>query len=214
MKFESLSIGNLSATYAASEDALLVLAHGAGAGHDHPHMTAIAKALQHVGIGTLRYNFPFIEAGKRRVDTPSVCIATIAEALATAERLAGNVPLLIGGHSFGGRMSTHFAAERDADVAGVICFSFPLHPPKKPAVERAAHLPAIKTPQLFLSGDRDALAKPDLLRATLTPLPRATLHWLETADHSFKILKSTRKSSEDIYDEAGRVTSKWIRSAC
>ncbi len=212
MTFRSYRISGLSAKYAAPKDAMLVLAHGAGAGHDHPHMTALAKALQKAGIGTLRFNFPFIEAGKRRVDKPAVCLETIAEALAEAEKLVSNMPLLVGGHSFGGRMSTHLASEKILDITGVVCFSFPLHPPGKPSVSREAHLSSITKPQLYISGDRDKLARPDLLKATLDPLPLATLHWLETADHGFKILKRSRRSDENIYDELSRVTSEWLRS--
>ena len=177
-------------------------------------MTALAQALQQVGIGTLRFNFPFIQTGKRWVDKPNVCISTIAKALATAQQLAEKVPLFVGGHSFGGRMSTHFAAEWSVDINGVVCFSFPLHPHNKPSIDRATHLAKITIPQLFLSGDRDPLARKDLLSATLGPLPLATLHWLETANHGFKIIKRTRKSKEDIYDEAARVTSHWLRSVC
>ena len=108
---------------------MLVLAHGAGAAHDHPHMTALADALQKAGIGTLRFNFPFIEAGRRHVDKPIVCLEAIAEALAKAEKLVSGIPLLIGGHSFGGRMSTHLAAERALDITGVILFWFALTTP-------------------------------------------------------------------------------------
>ena len=212
MTLKFYRINNLSATYAEAKDAVLVLAHGAGAAHDHPHMTALAEALQKVGIGTLRFNFPFIEAGKRRVDKPAVCLETIAEALAKAEKLVGEMPRLIGGHSFGGRMSTHLASGKALDITGVVCFSFPLHPPNKPSVNRAAHLYGITKPQLYISGDRDKLARPDLLESTLDMLPLATLHWLKTADHGFKIIKRTRSSDENIYDEVSRVTSEWFRS--
>ncbi len=211
---QSLQIGRLSASYLPGDAALLVLSHGAGADHQHPHMTAISQSLQRVGLGTLRFNFPFMEDGRRRVDSQAICLTAIAEALSKARELSGNVPILVGGHSFGGRMSTHFAAANRADVAGVVCYSFPLHPAKKPAVDRATHLHRVNVPQLYLSGNRDTLAYPKLLEATLDPLPQATLHWLDTADHGFKILKRTRQSAENVYDEAARIARTWFRSMC
>ena len=202
----------LSAIYspAGNGSALLVLAHGAGANFEHDHMSALSSALNNVGISTLRFNFPFMEEGKRRVDNPDVCINTIACAVATANRLCPKVRLFIGGHSFGGRMSTHYAVEQPTSAVGIILFSFPLHPSKKPAIKRAAHLGAINEPMLFLSGDRDTLAEAKLLQSVTGPLGNARLHWLETADHSYKILKRTRKSAENVYAEAARVASAWI----
>ena len=202
----------LSAIYspAGNASALLVLAHGAGANFEHDHMSALSSALNNVGISTLRFNFPFMEEGKRRVDNPDVCIDTIARAVATANRLCPKVRLFIGGHSFGGRMSTHYAVEQPSSAVGIILFSFPLHPSKKPAIKRAAHLGAINEPMLFLSGDRDTLAEAKLLQSVTGPLGNARLHWLETADHSYKILKRTRKSAENVYAEAARVASAWI----
>lgn len=202
----------LSAIYSpvAGASALLVLAHGAGANLEHDHMSALSLALNNVGISTLRFNFPFMEEGKRRVDKPDVCIATIAQAVATANRLCPKAKLFIGGHSFGGRMSTHYAVEQPSGADGIILFSFPLHTSKKPAIKRAAHLGAINKPMLFLSGDRDTLADAKLLQSVTRPLANARLHWLETADHSYKILKRTRKSTENVYTEAARIASAWI----
>tara|TARA_B110000977_G_C11032709_1_gene475872 strand:- start:943 stop:1590 length:648 start_codon:yes stop_codon:yes gene_type:complete len=195
---------------AGHASALLVLAHGAGAGFEHDHMSALSLALNNMGISTLRFNFPFMQEGRRRVDNADVCIATIARAVATATRLCPKVKLFVGGHSFGGRMSTHYAVEHPSTAAGIILFSFPLHPSKKPATKRAAHLSAINEPMLFLSGDRDTLAEAALLQSVTAPLANARLHWLETADHSYKILKRTRKSAEHVYAEAARVASAWI----
>lgn len=211
MNFQALRIGGgLSALHGAGSDALLVLAHGAGAGHDHHHMNSIAETLARVGIGTLRFNFPFIEGGRRRVDKPEVCLQAFDEAITVAASLSEGMPLLMGGHSFGGRMATHYAAEKRPAVGGVVCFSFPLHPAKKPATKRAAHLPEVTVPMLFLSGTRDNLANPALMTEVTDPLPEATVHWLDTGDHSFKILKRSRESTEDIYDEAARVAKTWL----
>ena len=107
-------------------------------------------------------------------------------------------------------MATHYAVEQPTNAVGIILFSFPLHSSKKPAIKRAAHLGAINEPMLFLSGDRDTLAEAVLLQSVTGPLANARLHWLETADHSYKILKRTRKSAENVYAEAARVASAWI----
>lgn len=214
LNLRNLKLDNsqLSAIYSPADNAsaLLVLAHGAGAGFEHAHMNALSKALNNAGISTLRFNFPFTEEGRRRVDKTDVCIDSIDHAVATAKRLCTKSKLFIGGHSFGGRMSTHYAAEHRDVATGIILFSFPLHPSKKPAITRAAHLPAIKQPMLFLSGERDTLADAELLQSVTGPLANAQLHWLETADHSYRILKRTRKSAEDVYAEAARVASAWI----
>ncbi len=197
----------------ASGKRLLILAHGAGAPCVHPHMESIARSLEAADIGTLRFNFPFMEENRRRVDKTDVCLDTFEQILNKARALQPEATLYLGGHSFGGRMSTHYAVERDiAEVAGLILFSFPLHVAKKPATKRADHLPGIPLPMLFLSGTRDALAEPELLKGVTEQLSNATLHWIETADHSFKILKRTRSSTEDVYTEAARVTSQWITS--
>ncbi len=214
LNVQTLKLDNttLSAIYSpvGNASALLVLAHGAGAGLDHAHMNALSDALNDSGINTLRFNFPFMEDGRRRVDKPDVCIESITCAVKTANRLCPKVKLLIGGHSFGGRMSTHYAIEHPNTAAGIILFSFPLHPGKQPAITRAAHLGAIKEPMLFLSGDRDTLAEAKLLTSVTDPLANAQVHWLATADHSYNILKRTRKSAEDVYAEAARVASAWI----
>lgn len=179
----------------------------------HAHMQNIADALSRQSIATFRFNFPYMEAGGGRTDKPEICVETFANAIALARERAGSLPIFIGGHSFGGRMSSHYAAERGGDdeaIEGLVYFSFPLHPAKKPDTRRAVHLRDIAQPQLFLSGTRDALADPELLRATVASLPNAILHELDTADHGFRILKRTRQSAEDVYDEAARIAAGWI----
>ncbi len=201
----------LASKNVAADAPVLVFGHGAGANLQHAHMTAIADALGDQGIGTFRYNFPYMELGKRRVDKQEVCLQTIDAALAAAiERFEGH-PILLAGHSFGGRMSSHYAASNpDADISGLVFFSFPLHLAKKPATKRAAHLPDITRPMLFLSGDRDALADTKLLEGVTGDLPLATLHWLYTADHSYKILKRTRVDMIDVYEEAATEVAAWF----
>lgn len=189
--------------------AALVLAHGAGAGMEHRHMQALADAFGRRGIATLRFNFPYMEAGKSRTDPPDVASAAIAAA-ADAARARTKLPLWVGGHSFGGRMSTHAVAEHGLEAAGLILCSFPLHMPGKPDVKRAAHLGKVSRPMLFLSGTRDELAERELLARAVSGLPRAEIHWLDTADHGFKVLKRSRASTEDVYDEAARVARDFI----
>ena len=193
--------------------AALVLAHGAGAGMRHRNMQSIADSFARHGIATLRFDFPFIEAGRKRVDPPAVAIAALAEAFAAAEERT-RLPVWLGGHSFGGRMASHAVLERGLAPAGLIFCSFPLHPPGKPGTDRARHLAQIARPMLFLSGTRDALAEPALLEGVVAGLAQAELHWLETADHGYRVLKRSRQTPETVYDEMGRVARDFVdRSA-
>ena len=196
--------------------ALLVLAHGAGADFRHANMTSISDALARQGVATLRFNFPFMEEGRRRVDAQAVSLETIAAALETAAGAAADLPCFLGGHSYGGRMASHAMAEAmpgTDSVRGLVFCAFPLHPPKKPDTARAAHLSAIGVPMLFLSGSRDALATPELLEGVVAGLPGlASLHWLATADHSYKVLKRSRQLEEDVFDELARVAAGFVNA--
>lgn len=190
---------------------MVVLAHGAGADFRHTNMLAIAEAFADQGIATLRFNFPFMEKGRRRVDRPDVSMDAIAVAVAAAAE--EGLPLYLGGHSFGGRMASHAVVERQLPVRGLIFCSFPLHQPKKPLLKRAEHLPQIDVPMLFLSGTRDALAEPVLLEEVIAGLgERATLHWLDTADHSYRILKRQRPVSPTVFEEMAGVARAFITS--
>ncbi|MDH3642880.1 MAG: alpha/beta fold hydrolase [Gammaproteobacteria bacterium] len=189
--------------------ALVVLAHGAGADFRHANMLAIAEAFADQQIATLRFNFPFMEKGRRRVDRPDVSMDAIAAAVVAAAE--EGLPLYLGGHSFGGRMASHAVVERELPVRGLIFCSFPLHQPKKPSLSRAEHLPRIDVPMLFLSGTRDALAEPVLLEEVIAGLgKRAMLHWLDTADHSYKILKRQRPASPTVFEEMAGVARAFI----
>lgn len=189
--------------------AALVLAHGAGAGMTHRHMEALADAFARFGIATLRFNFPFIETGKSRVDSPQVATARIAEAF-TAVRERTSLPIWLGGHSFGGRMASHAVLDRKIEPRGLIFCSFPLHNPGKPSLKRAEHLSGIARPMLFLSGTRDELANRELLEQIVPGLRSAELHWLDTADHGFKVLKRSRHGAKDVYDEAARIARAFV----
>jgi predicted alpha/beta-hydrolase family hydrolase len=180
--------------------AALVLAHGAGAGMTHASMQAIATAFERRGIATLRFDFPYMAAGRKRVDPPDVATAAIAAAFAAAAERT-KLPIWLGGHSFGGRMASHAILDRALPAAGLIFCSFPLHMPGKPDTKRAQHLAAIAQPMLFLSGTRDALAEPRLLEPLVASLPTATLHWLDTADHGYRVLKRQRGRADGVFDE-------------
>ena len=151
------------------------------------------------GISTLRFNFPFKELGKSRVDAQDVSVATVAAALAFA-RETFDGPHYLGGHSYGGRMATHAVVDRGLDAAGLIFGSFPLHPAGKPSTRRADHMDAIDAPMLFLSGTRDGLAHPEPLTQVVDRLG-ATLRWLDTADHGYRVLKRTRTRGDDVFTE-------------
>lgn len=207
--------GELSAELLRPPDAhsLLVLAHGAGAGFRHATMIALSEALAARGVATLRFNFPFMEAGRRRADSRPVAVAAIAAACEAAGRLAADLPQFLGGHSFGGRMASHAAAERAVSPRGLVLLSFPLHPANRPGVERAAHLPAVDVPMLFLSGTRDALAEPALLKSTLERLAdRARLHWLEDADHGYRARKRVRRDPRPVFEEIAEAVDGFLRS--
>ena len=192
--------------------ALLVMAHGAGANMHHTHMQSLAIALYQRNIATLRYNFPFLENGRKGRDSRATTIATVRAAVTTGNQLAGTLPLLAGGHSFGGRMTSLAQAEHTLDgVQGLVFFSFPLHPPGKPGIDRAVHLAEINQPMLFISGSRDKLASQPLLDSVLVRLGKAgALHYLATADHSYTILKRQRQGTDDVYTETAGVVCHWI----
>lgn len=179
--------------------ALLVLAHGAGAGMTHRSMAAIADDLAERGVATLRYQFPYMQRGGKRVDPPPVAHAAVRAAVAEAGRRAPDLALFAGGRSFGGRMTSQAQALAPlVGVRGLVFFAFPLHPAGRPSLERAAHLSAITVPLLFLQGTNDALAELDLLRQTIAALgDRVTLVLIDDADHSFHVpAKTGRKDAE------------------
>ena len=191
-----------------------VLAHGAGAGMTHPFMESVARALMARGMATLRYQFPYTEAGGRRPDPPGVLRATVRAAVARAGELLPSLKLFAGGKSLGGRMTSHAAAERQLDeVAGLIFLGFPLHPPKRPAIERAEHLERVGQPMLFLQGTRDDLADLTLVREVCGGLgDRVTLPVVEGADHSFGVLKRSGRTGSEVMDELADTIAGWCRT--
>ncbi len=167
--------------------AVVVLAHGAGAGMVHPFMKALSEALGKLDMATIRFNFPFIENKKGRPDLPAVAHATIEAAIAFAKKKFPDIPMFAGGKSFGGRMTSQLMAAKNlASVNGIILFGFPLHQPGNAGVERAEHLKDVKVPMLFLQGTRDALADFILIQQVVKGLKKSKLVSFESADHSFK----------------------------
>jgi uncharacterized protein len=205
--------GEVSALLVRPENVshLLVLGHGASTNMRHSTLQSIAERLAEVGIATFRYNFPYSENGKGR-DGQAVCTETIRSAIAAAHRTAPDLPLLAGGHSFSGRMTSTAASESPLEgVIGLVFFSFPLHLAGKPETKRADHLAAVAIPMLFLSGSRDELAEMNLLKPVCEKLGKlATLHVLDTADHGYKVLKKSRTSPEDVFVEMARVVKEWV----
>ena len=190
---------------------LYVLAHGAGAGMRHRFMEAVARALAERNVATLRYQFPYTEAGRRSPDPPGILQATVRAAVATAADIVLGLPLLAGGKSLGGRM-TSAAASRSplTGVRGLVFLGFPLHAPNRPGIERAEHLEAVSFPMLFLQGTRDALADLGLMQTVCERLgSRATLHVVEGGDHSFGVLKRSGRNEAEVIAELGDTIVEW-----
>ena len=190
---------------------LLVYAHGAGAGMRHAFMEQSCRLLAEQGIATLRYQFPYSEQGRRAPNPPAVLQATVEAAVRTATKLARGLPLLAGGKSMGGRMTSMAAAEgRLPTVRGLVFFGFPLHASGKPGITRGEHLSQVMLPMLFLQGTRDKLAELDLLAPLCKDLgERATLHVIEEADHSFHVPKRSGRSDEEVLQEIARRIATW-----
>jgi predicted alpha/beta-hydrolase family hydrolase len=196
----------------ASVEACYVFAHGAGAGMNHAFMEAIAEGLAQRRIASLRFNFPFMDQGSKRPDSPAVAHAAIRAAIAEAARRMPDVPLFAGGKSYGGRMSTQAqAAEPLPGVKGIVLVGFPLHPAGKPSTERAAHLAGVKRPMLFLQGTRDDLADLDLITQTTESLgKKASLHVVEGADHAFHVLVRSGRTDAQVREELLDTMAAWI----
>jgi predicted alpha/beta-hydrolase family hydrolase len=209
--------GEVSALLLRPADArwMLVLAHGAGAGMSHAFMEALAEELAEVQVATLRYQFPYMEERRGVPDRPKVLTATVAAAVRAAKEVAPGLRLLAGGKSMGGRMSSQAAAEGFLnEVRGLVFFGFPLHPPKQPGTKRAEHLSKVAMPMLFLQGTRDALADLRLLRPICKALgARATLQVVETADHSFHVLKKSGRNDQEVLRELAVATAAWAEKA-
>lgn len=211
------SKGEVSGLLLRQQDAraLLVLAHGAGAGMEHPFMTQLAGAFAAEGIATLRYQFPYTEAKGKRPDPAPVLEATVRSAVAAAEKAAPKLPIFAGGKSMGGRMTSRAASDgAGLPVRGIVFFGFPLHGAgKEPGVERAQHLAEVRVPMLFLQGTRDSLARLDLIEKVCGGLPKATLHVVDGADHGFHVPKSSGRTDVQVIEGLAKTTAAWIDAA-
>jgi predicted alpha/beta-hydrolase family hydrolase len=194
--------------------AALVLAHGAGAGQRSPFMAGFAKALAALGVDAMTFNFPYAEQRRRLPDRRPVLHACYRSAVHTARRhveSAGRC-LFIGGKSMGGRMATEVAAaDKDLAVSGLVLLGYPLHPPGRPADLRAAHLPGVNRPMLFVQGTRDSFGTPAELGPILTSLtPPTTLHVVAGGDHSFKVARASQQEQAAVFDDVQRTIAEWI----
>ena len=206
--------GEVSGVLLEPEDAraLLVLGHGAGAGMRHPFMEHIARDLAARGIATLRYQFPYMEERRKRVDPQDVAEATVRAAIHTARQELAELPLFAGGKSYGGRMTSNALSKSpDRVVRGIVFYGFPLHMPKKPARARAEHLSRVEQPLLFLQGTRDDLADLGLITEVVAELgENATMHIVEGADHSFAVLKRDGRTAKGVHEELAAVVTDWM----
>jgi uncharacterized protein len=210
------AIGQVSASLMLPPDAwlLYVLAHGAGAGMRHRFLGAISAALAERGVATLRYQFPYMEAGRRRPDPPQVSHASVRAAVAKAAEIAPGLSLVAGGKSFGGRMTSAAAAVTLLPgVRGLVFLGFPLHPPGQPGTSRADHLDRVDVPMLFLQGTRDEFARLDLITDVCEGLePNATLHLVDDGDHSFGVPKRSGRTPAEVLTELTDTIEQWSRA--
>jgi predicted alpha/beta-hydrolase family hydrolase len=193
--------------------ALLLLAHGAGAGMRHRFMEEVAAKLADQNVATLRYQFPYMEKRTKRPDPESVLTDTVRAAVAAAKKHAGKLPLFAGGKSMGGRMTSLAASQEPLDgVRGLIFFGFPLHGAGRPGAERGQHLAEIKIPMFFLQGSRDALAELKLLKPLCAKIGEsAELFVVDGGDHSFHMLKSARWSDVEVLEDVVKKAAGWMK---
>jgi uncharacterized protein len=219
MTAEQLSIdlghgGSVSALLVRPQAAraCYVLAHGAGAGMTHRFMEEVTSGLADRDIATLRYQFPYMEKGSRRPDAPAVAHAAVRAAVAEAALRCASLPLVAGGKSFGGRMTSQAQAIKPLPgVRGLVFLGFPLHPAGKPATERATHLGQILIPMLFVQGTQDKLAEPALIGPVVAALGSASLHQVEAADHSFHVPARSGRNDGEVMTEILDAVAAWVR---
>ncbi len=206
--------GDVSALVSIPDDVryVYVLGHGAGAGMRHHFMERMSELLVARGVGTFRYQFPYMESGKKRPNTQRVLRGTVRAAVNAAADAAPGRPLIAGGKSMGGRMtSIAQAAEPLPGVVGLVFLGFPLHAPKKLGAERAEHLQDVAVPMLFLQGTRDSLAEVALVTRVAEGLGvRATMHMVEGGDHSFNVPKRSGRTEDEVFDELADTIAHWV----
>jgi len=188
---------------------LFIYAPGAGSNNNDPFGSYLSQRMVHEGIALVRFQFPYMEAGKRRPDSPALLEETWNHVIETVRM--PNTKLIVGGRSMGGRIASHVEAQGTA-VDALALFAYPLHPPGNSTKSRGRHLPEITSPTLFCSGTRDAFATPDELAAAAATVPSATVHPLEGADHGFSVLKSSGRTREDVWSEVTDFLLSWLET--
>jgi predicted alpha/beta-hydrolase family hydrolase len=213
LKLDTGKAGPVSALLLRPERprACFVFAHGAGAGMTHPFMQAFAEGLFARDIASLRYQFPYMEKSGRRPDSPAIAQAAVRAAVLEAARVFPGLPLVAGGKSFGGRMTSQAQAAVPLEcIRGLAFLGFPLHAAGKPSSERAAHLADVHVPMLFLQGTRDSLAEVKLIEGVVNRLgPSATLHLVQGADHSFHVLARSGRNDSEVFQEILDIFASW-----
>ncbi len=214
LSFDATEQHRVSAIALIPDDAMaaLVLGHGAGAGMTHPFMESVAHGLAEHRVATLRYQFPYMEQGRKPPDRPEVLLPTVRNAVSEASRTLDGLPLFAGGKSMGGRMTSMAAAEGLLEpLRGLVFLGFPLHPPQRKGTERSAHLSDVSHPMLFVQGDRDKLFDLELGRPVLSKLgPMASLHVVAGADHGFSVLKRSGRTDDEALHEVVRTAASWM----
>ncbi len=210
--FINEDIGSVNALIDESTDPkyLVILTHGAGAGMQHAFMEGVAKGLASMNAHVMRFNFPYMDAGKKLPGSPKVSQQSILAALEDINKKYWDLPIFLAGKSYGGRMSSHVVADGSApQVKGLIYFGFPLHAPGKDGIKRADHLQQIKIPQLFLQGTNDKLANYDLIKKVVKVQTSADLYAIDHADHSFRIPKKRQKPGHNVLQDLVKKANRW-----
>jgi len=190
-----------------------VLAHGAGAGMIHHFMAEVAEGLADREMATLRYQFPYMEKASKRPDAPAVAHDAVRAAVAEAARRCADLPLVAGGKSFGGRMTSQAQAIKPlVGIRGLVFLGFPLHPAGKPSIDRATHLTEVLIPMLFVQGTHDKLAEPALIGPVVAALKSALLHQVEAADHSFHVPARSGRTDREVMTEVLDTVAAFVRS--
>ncbi|WP_420578204.1 alpha/beta family hydrolase [Ekhidna sp.] len=198
---------------ASRPQAILVLAHGAGAGMHHPFMSDLARGIADKDIHVIRFNFPYMEQGRKSPGSPKANIETWRLVVDHIASMYQGLSIFISGKSYGGRMASHLMAESSSDaVKGIIYYGFPLHAPGRDSKDRASHLPEIKVPQLFLQGSKDKLANIDLINEVVEGLSNVELEVIGDGDHSFKVPKKSGKKNEEVMNHLIQKSADWIKS--
>lgn len=207
---ELADVGAIGYRAEGAAEALLVLAHGAGAGQQHPFMTSVAKGFTARGVDVVTFDFPYMRQRRHVPDRAPVLEKAFHQVVSAARRWSAAGRFFIGGKSMGGRMATHLGAAALADLGGIIVFGYPLHPPGKPDQLRVEHLPSITAPVLIVQGERDSFGTPDELRPALASMKAGVdLHVVARGDHSLAVSGRRR---EEVLDEVLAVAAAWMRA--